>query len=342
MASTPRGARLAAATLLSALAVSACGDIGSQSGGSDGDVPTVRFSALPDPAPLPVLVMQELGIDERHGFQAEFVEVDPDAATSTFLLGESDIGVDQDATNSAIANNEGNDVVSFYPALTNTAAIVVPEDSPYRSPEDLVGARVGHFGTDSGTTQAISVSLQQGWGINPVEDYELVQSSPAALPELLASGEVDAIFDYEPYGLRAVERTPGRYLFKVADYWQENTDWAPPLAMLTARRDWLTENGELAHAVQNAWREAVQEIVDTDYQLFLEEPYATFLDRESPEELQALADYCAGLPCYTDTWTQEDTAQQLVFLELLVEQGGLDGLPDNVPVAVLDEVVQAD
>ncbi len=342
MPSTTRGARPAAAALATALTLTACGDIGNQRASAEDGLPIVRFSGLPDPAPLPVLVMQELGLDERHGFRAEFVEVDPDASTSTFLLGESDIAVDQDATSAAIANNEGSEVVSFYPALINTASVVVPEDSPYDSPEDLVGKRVGHFGDDSGTTQAISVSLRRAAGIDPLEDYEMVQSSPAALPELLASGEVDAIFDYEPYGMRAVEQVPGRYLFSVADHWQETTGWAPPLAMLTARRDWLGDNADLALSVRTAWQEAVQEVVASDYRMFLDEPYAGFLDRESEAELRALADYCAGLPCYADDWTAEDTAQQLEYLRLLVEQGSLDRLPDSDPVAVLDEVVAAD
>lgn len=339
MPSSTRGTRIAAALLTAVFVTTACGG-GEQAATDENGLPVVRFSALPDPAPLPVLVMQELGIDEKHGFSAEFVEVDPDASTSTFLLGESEIGVDQDATSSAIANNEGHEVVSFYPALSNTAAIVVPADSPYQTPKDLVGKRVGHFGADSGTTQAIAVSLQQGFGVNALEDYEMVQSSPAALPELLASGEVDAIFDYEPYGMRAIQQTPGRYLFQVTDYWQQTADWSPPLAMLTARMDWLEENGELAGSIQAAWQEAVQVVVDSDYQLFLEEPYASFLHRESPEELKALADYCADLPCYADEWTQADVDQQMTYLQLLTDQGGLEQLPELAPVAVLDQVVQ--
>ncbi|MBB3085290.1 ABC transporter substrate-binding protein [Geodermatophilus sabuli] len=341
MALSTRSLRLPASMLAAALALTACGSGGEDSSAAAGnDLPTVRFSGLPDPAPLPVLVMQELGIDEEHGFNAEFIEVDPDASTSTFLIGESDIGVDQDATSSAIANNEGHDVVSFYPAMSNTAAIVVAEDSPYQTPADLVGKRVGHFGDDSGTTQALAVSLQEAHGINPLEDYEMVQSSPAALPELLASGEVDAIFDFEPYGLRAIEQTPGRYLFQVTDYWQEAANWSPPLAMLTARMEWLEENAELAREVQAAWKEAVQAVVDSDYQLFLEEPYASFLDVGSEEELQALADYCAELPCYASDWTQQDVDQQMTYLELLVEQGGLEQLPEVAPVAVLDDLVK--
>jgi NitT/TauT family transport system substrate-binding protein len=110
--------------------------------------------------------------------------------------------------------------------------------------------------------------------------------------------------------------------------------------MLTARMDWLEENAELARSIQAAWKEAVQVVVDSNYQLFLEEPYATFLDRESPEELKALADYCAQLPCYTDDWTQADVDQQMTYLQLLVDQGGLEALPETAPVAVLDQVAQ--
>lgn len=339
MAPRMRTLRLPATALAACLALSACGGGGESAETDDSGMPTVRFSALADPAPLPVLVMQELGLDEEHGFNAEFIEVDPDAATSTFLLGESDIGVDQDAVSSAIANNEGHGVVSFYPALNNTAAIVVAADSPYQSPEDLVGKRVGHFGDDSGTTQAIAVSLEQAYGINPLEDYDMVQSSPAALPELLASGEVDAIFDFEPFGLRAIDQTPGRYLFQVTDYWQESADFSPPLAMLTAKSDWLADNADLAVEVQAAWKEAVQAIVDSDYQMFLEEPYASFLDVGSEQELQALADYCVELPCYASDWTQDDVDKQMDYLDLLVDQGALEELPEDAPVGVLDDLV---
>lgn len=334
MARRPSGCRLAAALLTTALVITACGS-GSSDANADG-TPTVRFSGLTDPAPLPVLVMQELGIDERHGFTAEMVEVDSDASTSTFLLGESDIAVDQDATSSAIANNEGQHVVSFFPALSNTASIVVAEDSPFRTPQDLVGRRVGHFGTDSGTTQAIAVSLQGAFGVDPLTDFELVQSSPAALPELLASGEVDAIFDYQPYGLRAVADTPGRYLFEVTRHWQQTSGWSPPLAMLTARQEWLDQNQDLATRVQAAWQEAQQVVIDSEYRLFLEDPYAEFLGME-PAELEALAQYCAELPCYTGSWTQDDVDTQMDYLRQLQAQGGIDTLPANAPVAVLDQ-----
>lgn len=305
--------------------------------GESGD-PVVRFSGLPDPAPLPVLVMQENGLDEKYGFEAEFVETDPDIATTSFLMGESEIAIDQDAVSSSIANNEGHDVVSFYPALANTASIVAGPDSGIKEPKDLVGKRVGHFGMDSGTTQALSVSLKQGYDID-VKDFELVQSSPASLPELLASGEVDAIFDYEPYSANAIKLTKGEYVFQVSPYWKKKTGWSPALAMLTARREWLTDNPELSRNILKAWKEAETLVSESGYQMFLEEPYAEFLDRDSTEELQTLADYCDDLECYTGSWDANDVKEQNSYLGHLVDQDMLDEIPDKAPAATLDEVI---
>lgn len=321
-----------------ALGLSGCSSGSSAAVGEDGNQ-LVRFSGLPDPAPLPVLVMQENGLDEKYGFSAEFIEIDPDVAATSFLMGESDIAIDQDAVSSAIANNEGHDVVSFYPALANTASIVTGPDSGIKTVEDLVGKRVGHFGMDSGTTQAIATSLKKGHGLD-VSSFELVQSAPASLPELLAAGEVDAIFDYEPYSSNAIKLTGGDYVFQVTPYWKEATGWSPALAMLTAHREWLVGNPELARNVLMAWQEAEKMVADSDYQMFLQEPYATFLNRESEEELRTLAEYCAALECYSGEWSQSDVDQQLDYLDLMVEQGMLSAVPENAPAATLDGVLQ--
>src|SRR5690606_6239281 len=110
-----------------------------------GDLPTVVFQVFPaDPAGVPVRIMQEEGLDEANGFKAELLEVDPDAAMETFLIGESDVATEQDVVTTAIARQEGHETVAFYPVLNLITGIVVPEDSPYQSPEDLAeeGVRV--------------------------------------------------------------------------------------------------------------------------------------------------------------------------------------------------------
>lgn len=319
------------------LFASACGS-GASTEATGGGGPTVTFSGLQDPAPLPALVMREEGIDEKYGFKAEFLQVDPEASTSTFLVGESDIAVDQNAVSAAIARNEGHDVVSFYPALNNTAGIVVPKDSSYQTPRALVGKKVGHFGVNSGTTQSVALTLREFYNVNPLQQYQLVKAGPPALPQLLAGGEVEAIVDFEPFPLRAVQITPGRYLMRVTDVWQREWNWSPPIAMLTAKTSWLRDNPELARKVVKAWKEATQTIVDSKYKIFRKDPYRSFLNLKNEKELEALINYCGELPCYPQKWNESTLQKQLRYLRLMAEHKSiLQQMPDKPSVVLLDK-----
>lgn len=328
-----------AVVLALAVSIAACGG-DDEGGGADGDTPTVRFQGLPaDPAAIPMLVMQEQGIDEKHGFKAEFIEVDPDAAANTLLLGESDVAMEQDAVNMALAREEGEKGVVFWPVLNTMMDVVVAEDSPYQHPNDLKGEKVGHFGVDSGTTSVISLMLSELYGIDVQEDYDLREAGPPALPALLKKGDVEAIFDYEPFGIRAVLETPGRYLFEPAKAWAEKTGgWSPYLTNLAAREDWLRENEDTALAVVDAWKEAVQVIEDSNYEIFKEEPYKSFLDTASDEELNAFVEYCADLPCYRNTWTDEDIKNYEDWLALLAKNKVLiEKVPDEPVIVNLED-----
>jgi NitT/TauT family transport system substrate-binding protein len=327
-----------ALVLTACLAVAACssGDGGGGGGEDGGENPVVRMQGLPaDPAALPLLVMQEQGLDEKHGFTAEFIEVDPDAAANTLLLGESDVAVEQDGVTMTLAQQQGEDAKVFFPVLNTMMSMVVLEDSPYQTPEDLIGKKVGHFGVDSGTTSVIAVMLKELYDIDVFTDYDLREAGPAALPEPLKSGEVEAIFDYEPLALRAVIEGPGRYLFEPAKAWADETGgWSPYLTNLAARADWLEENTDLAISVRDAWIEAVEYIESTDYALFAEEPYKEFLAPGSDEELEGFIDYCAELPCFLTSWTDEDIDHLDDWLKLMVDNGVLLEETAEKPIAV--------
>lgn len=327
-----RAGAMVGALALASLALTACSG-GSADTGADGK-PIVRFSGLKDPAPIPALFMHEQGIDKKHGFTAEVKPMDPDSSQTSFLMGESDIAVDMDAVAAAIARNQGHNVVSFYPALTNTAGVVVAKDSKYKSPKDLVGQQVGHFGVDSGTTQSVALTMDEFYGVDPIKDYKLTEAGPPALPELLAAGEVQAIFDFEPFPLRAVEITPGRYLMKVAKVWQKKWNWSPPIAMLTAKDEWLQDNPDLAKNVVAAWKESAAKISDSGYKAFAKEPYKSFLNLKNAKETQALIDYCKDLPCYPTKWNEQTVDKTHKYLELMAERESiLKKMPDD-PAAV--------
>lgn len=321
-----------------ALTTAACSS-GEPTAKAEGDVPTVRFQGLPaDPDTIPMLVMQEHGLDEKYGFAAELVEVEPDAATNTLLLGESDIAMEQDAIAMTHAQAEGHDAVVFYPVLNTMVGVVVAEDSPYQTPEDLIGKKVGHFGVDSGTTAIIGTMLKKLYDIDVFEDYDLVETGPSALPELLKTGRVDAIFNYEPLALRAVLETPGRYLFEPAKAWAEEEDgWSPPLTFLAARTEWLEENTDLAINVRKAWAEAIEIIEESNYELVAEEPYRAYLDMRTEEELDAFIEYCAALPCFLNSWTEQDKDKLNGWLELMADNDVLIEETAEKPVAIFLE-----
>lgn len=307
--------------------------------GGEGGRPTIVFQGFPaDPAALPLLVMQEEGFDVENGFVGEYLAVDPDAATNTFLIGESDIAMEQDGINMTIVQQEGHQAVLFAPGLNMMTGIVVPEDSSYQDPTDLVGEKVGHFGVDSGTTSTIALMLREIYDLDVFSEYDLRETGPEALPELLKSGEVEAIFDFEPLALRAVLETPGRYLFEPAKAWAEHTGgWSPWLTNLAAREDWLQENEDIAIGIRDAWMDGIAVLQESNYEILREEPYKSFLELKSDEELEAFIDYCVDLPCFGTTWTEEDIQGLNEYLGLFAEHDILIEETAEEPVAVILE-----
>jgi NitT/TauT family transport system substrate-binding protein len=330
--------RTAALLGVVALIGAACAGEAEEAGG-EGGRPTVVFQGFPaDPAALPLLVMQGEGFDEENGFVGEYLAVDPDAATNTFLIGESDIAMEQDGINMTIVQQEGHEAVLFAPGLNMMTGIVVPEDSPYQDPTDLVGEKVGHFGVDSGTTSTIALMLREIYDLDVLSEYDLRETGPEALPELLKSGEVEAIFDFEPLALRAVLETPGRYLFEPAKAWAEHTGgWSPWLTNLAATEEWLQENEDIAFGIRDAWMDGIAVLEESNYEILREEPYKSFLELKSDEELEAFIDYCVDLPCFGTTWTEEDIQGLNGYLELFAQHDILIEETAEDPVAVILE-----
>lgn len=304
---------------------------------SNGDLPVVRLQAFPDdPAAIPVLIMQEHGLAEKHGFKAELMTVDPDVAFQTLLLGESDVATEQDIVTVAIARQEGHDTLAFYPVLHLATGIAVPADSPYKSAADLVGEQVGHFGIDSGTTTGIAAALSISDDFDVYEDFDLVQAGPSALPTLLSQGRVGAIMNFQPLLAQAVAATDGSYLFNPYEFWVEHFDgFSPWLTNLVARKEWLLENRDVAIGVRDAFAEAQQMIIDSNYEILLEEPYASFLNLPSQEVVQEYVTYCQDVvPCFADGWSQDDRDKSQDYVTLMQEQGLLVEEVPEEPVAM--------
>lgn len=332
--------------LVASLALAACGgdDNGGGGGGesagdSGGGMPTVRMQGLAAGiGPIVLKAIETEKLDEKHGFKGEYLYIDPDAASQTFLQRESDVSFDSDPLGMAIAQNNGQEATNFYPILNNNASIIVKEDSPYQSPKDLVGKKVGHFGADSGTTSIMAALLDRDFDIDVFKDFKLVEAGPPALVELLDQGQVEAIFDFTPHSDRALTEAGGRVLYLAEEQDDEGT--VPGLVYATAFNDWLRDNEETARAVQAAAQDAIKLFADSNYELLREEPYKSLVD-QSDETLDAIIERANEIPLMyenPDEWTAEQAEELNSFVRSMGEREILIDKPPADPVAQpLDE-----
>lgn len=325
--------------LVLAGALAACGGSeeesgGGASGGSGESMPTVRMQGLASGiGPIVLKAIEQENLDEKNGFRGEFLYIDPDAASQTFLQRESDVSFDSDPLGMAIAQGAGQKATNFYPILNNNASIIVREDSPYQSPKDLVGKRVGHFGADSGTTSIMAALLTRDFDVNPLEDYKLIEAGPPALVDLLGNEEVEAIFDFTPHTDRALAEAGARVLYMAEEQGQQGK--VPGLVYATAFDDWLQENEETARAVQTAAQQAIDLFAESDYELLREEPYASLID-QSPETLDTIIERANEIPLMFENpeeWNEQQAEELNQFVAGMAERGILIEEAPEEPVA---------
>lgn len=287
------------------------------------ELPVVRLSALSGGlTAIAQLVVQENGFDVANGFQGEYFYNDPDASGQFFLQRNSDIAFDFDSLGAAIARAQDINVSVFYPILNNNNCILVKNDSEYETVEDLVGKRVGHFGADSGTTTSISTILSEFYGLNVFEDFELVETGPPALVELLGQGEVEAIFDFVPHQSRAFVEADARCLLGPINQYlaEQDTGLVNHLSAMTAYDDWLAENEDLALMVMAAWDDAVAWI-NEDPTRITEGVYAEALAQDNPDVLALIAEQVTAIPLFTNEWGPEVVEGAEAWVDLAAEQG---------------------
>lgn len=304
---------------------------------SSEDLPVVRLSALSGGLTgVAQVIIEENGFDTDNGFQGEYFYNDPDASGQFFLQGNSDIAFDYDVLGAAIARTQDLNVSVFYPILNNNNCVLVLDDSPYESPEDLVGETVGHFGADSGTTTSIGTTLSEFHDINVFEDYQLVETGPPALVELLVQGEVEAIFNFVPHSSRATIQAPARCILGPLNQTLAELPGGLQnhLSAMTAYEDWLAENPELAQAVMGAWDDAIAWI-EEDPTRITEDPYREFLAQDDPEVLELIAQEVTEIPLFTNDWSEEVRSGAEAWVDLAAEQGILiDANPGGVITSV--------
>jgi NitT/TauT family transport system substrate-binding protein len=174
-----------------------CGDDdddGGGGGGGDGGGTQEVTYALPTPPSAlfyPALVAEELGFFEEEGVKPNLAPAAEEISATAFLdNGDADVSF-ADVDEIILARSKGGKHEAiFSPQHTNTAGIVVPEDSPIQDIKDVAGKTVGLESEES--TRLLDAMLDSA-GV-PKDDVEtaVVGTSGALVAQTFEDGEIDA------------------------------------------------------------------------------------------------------------------------------------------------------
>ena len=179
-----------------AIAIGAgCGD-DDDDGGGDGDgggTQEVVYNLPTPPSTLfyPALVAEELGFFEEEGVSPDLAPAAEEISATAFLdNGDADISF-ADVDEIILARSKGGEHQAiFSPQHTNTAGIVVPEDSDIQDISGVEGQTVGLESEES--TRFLAAMLDEA-GINPDDvDTAVVGTSGPLIAKTLDDGEIQA------------------------------------------------------------------------------------------------------------------------------------------------------
>ena len=270
------------------------------------------------------------GLDEKHGFDLEVLEMADNGATRVALAGgEADMVV-ADWLWVATQRAAGKDYV-FVPYSTAVGGLMVPEGSEAQTLEDLRGGKIGIAGGPVDKSWLIlRAYTQQEYGFDIADETEQVFGAPPLIMKAGMSGETDGAINYWHF-LAKMEAGGMRELISVAEASEAlGLDPASPLLGYVMSGSFAEENPEVVAGLVAASREA-KEILSTDDGAW--EDLRPMMNAGNDAEFEALkAGWIAGIPAEGDV-NVEDMAK--VF-DLMAELGGselvgdAESLPDGV------------
>jgi len=232
-----------------ALFVAAALPTGAQTG------PVLRLACFPTDSYGEAYYAQDMGFFKKHGINVEFVVNNAGAIALAALAGNSvDIGV-ANPVSVAQAYLKGVPVSIFaggglYTAASPATLLVVPKNSPLRTPKDLEGKTVGLPGLGDQLQAAMTIWLQKN-GADPAKVKYVEVNPPPLMLGALAQGRIDAATPPEPImtqSLQSEARIFGDPFAAVAPRFF--------IGVWIGRTEWLKANPDLARRFADAIYEA--------------------------------------------------------------------------------------
>ncbi|MGC5614923.1 ABC transporter substrate-binding protein [Georgenia sp. Z1491] len=250
--------------------------------GSGSGLTEVTIGVMPILDVAPLYLGVEQGIYEEHGIDLSFESAQGGAAiVPAVVSGEYDFGF-SNTTSLMLAQTTGLELEVVSPGASSTGnpeddfgAILVPEDSDLESVEDLEGHSVAINTLSNINDTLIRDAVDRAGGDSSA--VEFVEIGHADMVAALESGQVDAIWEVEPFltigrdtGFRDLyslyaEATPDLTVavyFTTAAFAEEDPDTVDAFIEATAEAlDYATENPDEARGVLTDYTEIDPEII---------------------------------------------------------------------------------
>lgn len=231
-----------------------------EDGGTAGTPVSFAASAGSSSIGLLANLIKDRGIDHDHGIDLQISEFAPDAAEQALLTGQVDAGFFAPVSWAKV-RAEGRDIVFLRPIQQAHTAVVVREDSPYESLEDLAGERIATLNPVSGIYTSMQV-LAAELGLSWERDFEVISAPPPGLVAFIEGGDVEAIVHFDPTVSTLLASGDYRIVMNPSDSWRELTGAPLFFLGLATSRDWMEANPGTARALSATIQEALQILHD--------------------------------------------------------------------------------
>ncbi len=287
---------------------------------------------------LNYLGAKDAGVFAQHGID---IDIDP-RPFAGFLAGlpsKACMATTYSGIDAIQKINEGVGWAIIGGGLTVVQNILVPKNSPLKSPADLRGKRFGTFSTGAGSFKCVRAALIDGFNLDLVKDTKLQQVAGPALTKLLEDGQLDAMMNISSLNLAAEAQTDKiRVLFSPNEYWEKKTGypivWAAPIvawqswvdedkaraknfaAAVTASFEWLEKPENLDTAVKN---------------------HGAIAGVTKPGDVAEYKDWLAHKNMFMTDWSRKAVEAQWKFLDVCQKGGVLDKVPAEDKYALFVE-----
>ncbi|MGR9107096.1 MAG: ABC transporter substrate-binding protein [Gammaproteobacteria bacterium] len=264
---------------------------------------------------LATIEKQALG--EKHGISLEAMTLASPQAAKIALQSDAVDVILADWVWVSRMRSKGVDF-TFSPYSTTSGSLIVPQDSPIHSLEDLVGKRIGIAGGELDKNWLLLIALaKQSRNLDFDRDIEKIFGAPPLLNQQLLQHNLDALLTYWHYAAR-LEAMGYREILN-GETILAGLGIAKPLPTLgyVFREQWAGQNHRLIREFLAATTEAKNLLCDSDSAW---SAIAALTQAEDPETQRLFREkYCQGR---IKQWTEQHKALAATVFDLLYRVAG--------------------